>query len=51
MNMKRSKLLVLFLLASACQWDPQTEKFAGDDQANKHVARPRRKGYGLPPVG
>jgi predicted dehydrogenase len=30
------------------QWDPATEQFVGDDEANKLVDRPRRKGYELP---
>jgi predicted dehydrogenase len=32
------------------QWDPKTERFNGDDQANQLLARPRRKGYELPAV-
>ena len=32
-------------------WDPQGEKFAGDDQANLLLSRPRRKGYELPRIG
>jgi predicted dehydrogenase len=32
-------------------WDPQAETFAGDDQANLLLSRPRRKGYELPPIG
>ncbi|MFO0928337.1 MAG: Gfo/Idh/MocA family oxidoreductase [Gemmataceae bacterium] len=31
--------------------DPVAEKFAGDEQANALLTRPRRKGYELPPVG
>jgi predicted dehydrogenase len=30
------------------QWDPENELFVGDDQANRYVSRPRRKGYELP---
>jgi len=30
------------------QWDPAREQFASDDEANKMVDRPRRKGYELP---
>jgi hypothetical protein len=30
------------------QWDPETELFVGDDQANRYVTRSRRKGYELP---
>jgi predicted dehydrogenase len=33
------------------QWDPAKEQFIGDDEANKLVSRPRRKGYELPEVG
>ena len=33
------------------QWDPQTERFAGDEQANSLLRRPRRKGYELPRTG
>jgi len=29
-------------------WDPKAEKFEGDDEANKLLSRPRRKGYELP---
>ena len=29
-------------------WDPKTERFGGDDEANKLLSRPRRKGYELP---
>jgi predicted dehydrogenase len=32
------------------QWDPQAEKFAGDDDANRLLSRPRRKGYELPEI-
>jgi hypothetical protein len=30
------------------QWDPVKEQFIGDDEANKLVDLPRRKGYELP---
>jgi predicted dehydrogenase len=30
------------------KWDPAAEQFVGDDEANRHVDRPRRKGYELP---
>jgi predicted dehydrogenase len=33
------------------QWEPKTERFVGDDEANKLLSRPRRKGYELPPAG
>jgi len=32
------------------RWDPEVERFIGDDEANDHVTRPRRKGYELPEV-
>ena len=32
------------------RWDPKAEKFVGDDDANKLLSRPRRKGYELPEV-
>jgi len=30
------------------QWDPEKEQIIGDDEANKLISRPRRKGYELP---
>ena len=30
------------------QWDPAKETFVGDDEANRYLNRPRRKGYELP---
>jgi predicted dehydrogenase len=33
------------------RWDPVQERFIGDDEANKFVSRPRRKGYELPGLG
>jgi predicted dehydrogenase len=30
------------------KWDPTVEQFVGDDEANKLVDRPQRKGYELP---
>jgi len=33
------------------KWDPVAEKFDGDDEANKMLSRPRRKGYELPVIG
>jgi len=30
------------------RWDPDTETFPGDEEANKYVDRPRRKGWELP---
>jgi predicted dehydrogenase len=32
------------------QWDPEKEQFVGDDEANKLLNRPRRKGFELPEV-
>ncbi|MBM3333127.1 Gfo/Idh/MocA family oxidoreductase [Candidatus Sumerlaeota bacterium] len=32
------------------QWDPKEEKFIGDEEANKKLSRPRRKGYELPKI-
>lgn len=30
------------------KWDPETERFSGDAEANRLLSRPRRKGYELP---
>jgi predicted dehydrogenase len=35
-------------LGRKLQWDPATETFPGDDEANAHLDRPRRKGFELP---
>ena len=35
-------------LGRRLKWDPAKELFVGDDEANKQVNRPRRKGYELP---
>jgi predicted dehydrogenase len=35
-------------LGRRLQWDPVKELFAGDEEANRHLERPRRKGYELP---
>lgn len=32
------------------KWDPKTERFTSDDQANALLSRPRRKGYELPKI-
>ncbi len=32
------------------RWDPKKEQFKGDEEANRLLARPRRKGYELPRV-
>ena len=31
-------------------WTPKKEQFVGDDEANKLLSRPRRKGYELPKI-
>jgi len=31
-------------------WDPETETFPGDDEANTYLDRPRRKGWELPGI-
>jgi hypothetical protein len=31
-------------------WNPKKEQFVGDDEANKLLSRPRRKGYELPKI-
>ncbi len=35
-------------LGRKLHWNPETEQFAGDDQANALIHRPRRKGFELP---
>ncbi len=37
-------------LGRKLQWDPQSERFVGDDEANKLIERTPRKGYELPPA-
>lgn len=32
------------------KWDPKAERFAGDEEANALLARPRRAGYELPKI-
>jgi hypothetical protein len=32
------------------RWNPDTEQFIGDADANQLLSRPRRKGYDLPLV-
>jgi hypothetical protein len=32
------------------KWDPAKEVFVGDEEANRLLERPRRKGYELPAV-
>lgn len=32
------------------RWDPKAEHFIGDEEANRLLARPCRKGYELPRV-
>ncbi len=36
------------LLGRNLRWDPVAERFTGDDEANRLLDRPRRKGYELP---
>jgi predicted dehydrogenase len=38
-------------LGRVLKWDPAKEQFLGDDEANKLLDRPRRKGYELPSLG
>jgi predicted dehydrogenase len=35
-------------LGRKLRWDPVKEQFVGDAEADKHLSRPRRKGYELP---
>jgi len=30
------------------RWDPESETFPGDEDANRYLDRPRRKGFELP---
>jgi len=32
------------------KWNPEAERFIGDEEGNALLSRPRRKGYELPPV-
>ncbi|MHB8897319.1 MAG: Gfo/Idh/MocA family protein [Thermoguttaceae bacterium] len=38
------------MLGRRLDWNPETEQFVGDAEANTYLARPRRKGYELPEV-
>ncbi|MGA2660230.1 MAG: Gfo/Idh/MocA family oxidoreductase [Verrucomicrobiota bacterium] len=38
------------VLKRRLRWDPAKERFVGDEEANKLLFRPRRKGYELPKV-
>ena len=38
------------LLDRKLRWDPHEEVFVGDEEANRMLSRPRRKGYELPKV-
>jgi predicted dehydrogenase len=38
------------LLDRKLKWDPAAERFVGDEEANRMLSRPRRKGYELPEV-
>ena len=35
-------------LSDRLRWDPRAERFEGDEEANRLLSRPRRKGYELP---
>lgn len=35
-------------LGRKLRWDPATKTFPGDEEANTHLDRPKREGYGLP---
>jgi hypothetical protein len=37
-------------LGRGLKWNPETEAFVSDDEANALRRRPRRKGYELPEV-
>ena len=38
------------LLDRKLKWDPRAERFVGDEEANRMLSRPRRKGYELPKI-
>jgi len=38
-------------LGRKLRWDPKAERFVDDDEANRMLSRPRRKGFELPEVG
>ncbi len=38
-------------LGRKLKWDPKAERFIDDDEANRFLSRPRRKGFELPKVG
>jgi len=35
-------------LGRKLQWDPDAERFVGDEEANKSLDRPKRAGFELP---
>jgi hypothetical protein len=37
-------------LGRRLRWDPKAEKFIGDEEADRHLSRPRRQGYELPRI-
>jgi len=37
-------------LGRKLRWDPRRERFIGDEEANRLLSRPRRKGYELPRI-
>lgn len=38
-------------VGESLHWDPVAERFTNCDEANRHLSRPRRKGYELPSIG
>ena len=38
-------------LGRRLQWDPAAERFVNDEEANRQLDRPRRKGFDLPTIG
>jgi predicted dehydrogenase len=38
-------------LGRKLEWNPKTERFVGDEEANQMLSRPRRKGFELPEIG
>jgi hypothetical protein len=38
-------------LGRRLRWDPEAERFVDDREADRLLARPRRKGFELPAIG